>query len=154
MNSHYKYMSIAIEEAKKALASGDVPVGSVIVRDDILISKAHNTVEFQNNPTNHAEIIAIQSASQILGDKHLVDCNIYVTLEPCAMCAGAIVLARLRRLIFGAYDPKTGACGSLFSIPFENKLNHKVEVIGGVMESQCAELLKDFFEKLRTNQNA
>jgi len=155
MNSlHRKYMSLAIDEAKNASSSGDVPVGAIIVKDDIILSKANNSVELELNPINHAEIIAIISASQMIGKKHLTGCDLYVTLEPCTMCVGAIILARIRRVIFGAYDPKTGACGSLFSIPFEKKLNHQVEVIGGIMEEECSQLLSRFFANIRDNNDA
>ncbi len=154
MNLHHKYMTLAIEVSKNALKSGDIPVGAVIVQNDTIVCSAHNTIEHDNNPINHAEIIAINLASQILGDKHLTDCDMYVTLEPCVMCAGAIILARMRRIIFGAYDSKTGACGSLFSILYESKLNHKVEVIGGIMEAECSLHLMKFFENIRKNKNA
>jgi len=143
------FMKFAILESKKSLKSGDVPVGAIIVKDNKIISRAHNQIEKKGDSTAHAELLAIQKAIKKLGYKHLLDCTLYVTLEPCAMCAGAIVLARIPRVVFGATDPKTGACGSLYNIVNDKRLNHRCEVISGVLEDECSKLLKDFFKKLR-----
>ncbi len=145
-------MHEAIKQARRSLLAEDVPVGAVIVKDGKIIARGYNQVEKRQNPIAHAEIVAIEKASKKLGYKHLLDCDIYVTLEPCAMCCGAIVLARLRRLIFGAYDPKTGAAVSLYNITNDPRLNHRLEVLGGVLQDDCVALLKNFFKKLR-NKN-
>lgn len=142
-------MEVAIEEAKKAAALGEVPVGAVIVYENNIVSTAYNMKEYMKDATAHAEIIAIKKASSILDKWRLSDCNIYVTLEPCVMCAGAIVQARMGKLIFGAYDKRFGACKSLYNIPEEGKLNHKVDIIDGIMEEECSFLLSDFFKKRR-----
>lgn len=144
-----KYLREAIKQARRSLVAEDVPVGAVIVQNGEIIARGYNQVEKKQNPTAHAEIIAIEKACKKLGYKHLLNCDIYVTLEPCAMCCGAIVLARLRRLIFGAYDPKTGAAVSLYNITNDQRLNHRLEVIGGVLQEDCAMMLKEFFQKLR-----
>ena len=142
-------MAVAIEEAEKALLTGDVPIGAVIVRNGVIIAKAHNQVEALKDPTAHCELLAIRSAVAAIGDKQLTDCALYVTLEPCSMCAGAIVLARIAEVVFGASDPKTGACGSLYIIADDDRLNHQAKIIGGIMESECSTPLKQFFNKLR-----
>ena len=142
-------IQIALSEAKKSLISADVPVGAIIVKDNKIISRAHNQIEQKGDSTAHAELLAIQKAIKKIGYKHLLDCTLYVTLEPCSMCAGAIVLARIPRVVYGATDPKTGACGSLYNIINDNRLNHRCEVISGVLEDECSKLLKDFFKKLR-----
>ncbi len=146
-------MAVAIELAKQSTEYEDVPVGAVIVHNDIIIGRGYNQIEKMNNSLVHAEIIAINDAISNYGYKHLLDCSIYVTLEPCAMCAGAIVLARISHLIYGAKDPKTGACGSLFNIPQDERLNHRVNVISGIKEDECSRLLKDFFKELRKTGN-
>lgn len=151
-SSHKKYMQAAIEEARKAPENGDVPVGAVIVYNDVIIGKGYNMVEQFKDATLHAEIIALKEAFKNIGGKYLHDCSIYVTLEPCAMCSGAIVLARVKNLIFGADDSKAGACGSLFSIPFEPRLNHRVEVIAGIMSIECSELVQSFFHGIRNRK--
>lgn len=142
-------MSWALEEAEKALESEDAPIGAVIVKGDNIIGSGYNQVEKNGDPSAHAEMIAIKEAVQNNGYKRLLDCDIYVTVEPCAMCAGAIVLARLRRIVFGAYDPKAGACGSLYNIPSDERLNHKCEIVPGVLQEECSQILKDFFKKIR-----
>ncbi len=152
LENDQKYMHEAIKQARRSLLAEDVPVGAVIVKDGKIIARGYNQVEKRQNPIAHAEIVAIEKASKKLGYKHLLDCDIYVTLEPCAMCCGAIVLARLRRLIFGAYDPKTGAAVSLYNITNDPRLNHRLEVLGGVLQDDCVALLKNFFKKLR-NKN-
>ncbi len=144
------YMSEALREARKAAREDEVPVGCVIVQDRKIIARGHNQVERLNDPTAHAEMIAITSAASYLGSKWLNGASIYVTIEPCSMCAGAFVLARIKRLIYGADDPKTGACGSAVNIINNNKLNHRIKVKKGVLEHESSSLLKDFFKKRRT----
>lgn len=146
---HHKYMQLAIEQARKAISNGDVPVGAVIVRNEEIIGTGYNMVEKMGDPTLHAEIIALREASENIGAKFIYDSTLYVTLEPCVMCVGAIVLARLKCIVFGSDDLKMGACGSLFSIPAEPQLNHRVEVIGGINSTACSKLLSDFFEQIR-----
>ena len=144
-----KYMKMAINEAVKAFNKNEIPVGCVIVKDNLVVAKAHNLREINNLVTSHAEILAITKANKKLNSWRLDDCDIYVTLEPCAMCSGAIIQARIKNLYFGAYDLKAGACGSvlnLFSYPF----NHKVNVVGGILEDECKKLLQDFFKTLRS----
>ena len=143
-----KYMQQAIELAKAAAAMGEIPVGCVIVHNDRIVAQTHNTVEQNNCPTCHAEINAINQASQILG-KYLTECDMYVTLEPCPMCTGAIIGARIKRLYIGAPDAKTGCCGSNLDIITKQHFNHKVEVYHGIMESKCSEIISNFFENLR-----
>lgn len=142
-------MQIALEEAGSAAESGEVPVGAVVVRDQRLLAKAHNLRETTGNPTAHAEILAVAEAAQAVGSWRLERCDVYVTLEPCAMCAGALVNARVRRLVFGALDPKAGFCGSLGDIVRDPRLNHRLEVVSGVKADACAHLLRDFFARLR-----
>ncbi len=143
------YMAEAIAEAKKAAAAGEVPVGAVIVRGGEIIARGYNRTETEKDPTVHAEMIAIREAAKALGGWRLPGCTMYVTLEPCSMCAGAIVWARLEKLVIGAMDPKAGACGSVFNIPQEERLNHCTEIETGCMEEECAGLLKEFFRNLR-----
>ena len=143
------YMSEALKQARKAAEEDEVPVGCVIVRDRKIIARAHNQVERLNDPTAHAEMIAITSAANYLGSKWLNGVSIYVTIEPCSMCAGAFVLARIKRLIYGADDPKTGACGSVENIINNKKLNHRITVKKGILEKESSSLLKDFFKKKR-----
>lgn len=153
MKSDEYYINEAIKQARKCSASEDVPVGAVIVQGGKIIARGYNQVEKRNNSTAHAEIIAIERAIKKVGYKHLLDCDIYVTLEPCPMCSGAIVLARLRRLVFGAFDPKAGAAANLYNITSDVRLNHRLDVLGGVCETECSLLLKDFFKKLRERKN-
>jgi tRNA(adenine34) deaminase len=143
------FISLALSEAVKAMRNGDVPVGAVIVKDGKVIAKAHNQVEKMGNSIAHAELIAIDRAIKKLKYKNLVGCSIYVTLEPCIMCAGALVLARLDRLIFGATDPKAGACGTLYNIANDDRLNHKINITQGVMSEESSKLLQHFFSDLR-----
>ena len=139
----------ALREARAAAESDEVPVGCVIVHDGLIIGRGHNQTETLQDATAHAEIVAIGAASSALGSWRLLDCTLYVTLEPCAMCAGAIVLARLGRLVYGAADPKAGACGSVLDVIGERRLNHRVPVTPGVLEPECGELLRQFFRKKR-----
>jgi tRNA(adenine34) deaminase len=143
-------MAEALEEARAALAHDDVPIGCVIAREGSVIARARNRRETDRDPTAHAEILALRAAAAALGSWRLDGCTVYVTLEPCAMCAGAMVLARVPRLIFGAPDPKAGAAGSLYDIPRDPRLNHQVEVRSGVGAEESAELLRDFFAARRT----
>jgi tRNA(adenine34) deaminase len=145
-------MRLAIAEAHAALEADEVPVGAVIAHHGRVIGAAHNQRETLHDPTAHAEMIAITQAAEALGDWRLEDCVLYVTLEPCPMCAGAIVQARIPQLVFGAADPKAGGCGSLFSIVTDRRLNHQVEVISGILESECATVLKEFFETKRRSR--
>ncbi|HHX18853.1 MAG TPA: nucleoside deaminase [Clostridiaceae bacterium] len=151
-NEHRKYMEEAIKMAERAATYGDIPAGAVIVHGDKIIARGYNTREAKQDATGHAEIMAIREASEILGTWRLIDCDLYVTLEPCLMCAGAIIQARLRRVIFGAYDPKSGMAGSVANV-FELPANHRVEVTGGVLEERCGDMLRSFFAR-RRKENA
>lgn len=142
-------MRAALREAERALEEEEAPVGAVLVREGRLIGRGHNRVEALQDPTAHAEIIAIGAACEAMGSRRLEGCTLYVTLEPCPMCAGAIVLARIPRLVFGASDPKTGACGSLMNLVQDDRLNHRVTLTSGVLGLECGELLRAFFERLR-----
>jgi tRNA(adenine34) deaminase len=142
-------MKMAYNEAVKAFNKNEIPVGCVIVKSDLVIAKAHNLREINNLVTSHAEILAITKANKKLGSWRLDDCDIYVTLEPCAMCSGAIIQSRIKNLYFGAYDLKAGAAGSVLNL-FNYPFNHKVNVIGGIMEDECKKLLQDFFKTLRS----
>ena len=148
-----KYMSEALKEAEKAVAAGEIPVGAVIVRDGSIIARAHNMTETMKDPTAHAEILAIREAAKALGGWRLTDCEMFVTVEPCSMCAGAIVWSRISKLYIGAMDPKAGACGSLMNIPQDERLNHFVDIETGVMEEECSLIMKEFFRKLRSSKN-
>ncbi|MCM8801250.1 MAG: tRNA adenosine(34) deaminase TadA [Candidatus Omnitrophica bacterium] len=144
------YMSEAIKEARKALEEDEVPIGCVIVYKGRIVSRGYNQVERLHDPTAHAEMLAITSATLYLNSKWLNECSMYVTIEPCSMCAGALVLARVKDLCFGARDPKAGACGSVLNIVNNKNLNHRIKVKGGILEEQCSDLLKEFFKKKRT----
>ncbi len=152
MERHEDYMRIAIEEAKIAASLGESPIGAVIVQDGVVVGRGHNTTETDKDPTCHAEMNAIRDAAKHLGGWRLPRCSMYVTLEPCSMCAGAIVLARIERLYVGTPDPKSGACGSLRNIPGDERLNHRVDITTGVLQEECSALLKDFFRQLRRNK--
>lgn len=148
-----KYMNAALEEAKKACAAGEIPIGAVIVKDNKIISRAHNETESLKDPTAHAEMRAIRRAAKVLGGWRLTGCEMFVTAEPCSMCAGAIVWARIEKLYIGTMDPKSGACGSVFNIPQEKKLNHFVKIETGLMQEECSRLMKDFFKQLRKKKS-
>jgi tRNA(adenine34) deaminase len=154
IDEHERFMHLAISEAKIAADYGDVPIGAVIVLDNEVIAKGYNRVELDNNALHHAEIMAINSAIESIGYKHLLDSSIYVTLEPCPMCAGAIVLSRIPKIIYGAKDPKAGASHSLYSITSDDRLNHRCEVISGVLEKECSAILSNFFKDIRKKKNA
>lgn len=143
------YMGIALQEAKKAFEEGEVPVGAVVVRGGDIVGRGHNRVETDKDPTAHAEILAIRQAARTLGGWRLSDCDLYVTVEPCAMCAGAIVLSRIDRLFVGAPDPKAGACFSVNHLVTDSRLNHRVELFTGVLEEECRQLMRRFFRRLR-----
>jgi len=146
---HELFMSMALEEARKAEAIGEVPIGCVIVKDGEVIASAHNKRETTQQPTAHAEILAIQTASEKLGTWRLTDCDLYVTLEPCPMCAGAILQARIKTVVYGASDPKAGCCGTLMNLLEDQRFNHMCEVIPGVCAEACGEILTQFFRRLR-----
>ena len=142
----------ALKEAKKAYEKNEVPVGCVIVKDGKIIARGHNLKEIKCDTTKHAEIIAIQKASQKLKSWRLIDCDMYVTLEPCSMCAGAIIQSRISKLYFGASDLKTGAVGSVLNLFEDYKFNHQVEFQGGILRDECENILKQFFKELRNNK--
>jgi len=147
-----RFIREALKYARRAYTKGEAPVGAVVVRDGAVISYGYNERERKQDATLHAEMTAIKRCCKKLGLWRLYGCTIYVTLEPCAMCAGAIVLARLDRLVFGASDPKSGACGTLFDIPGSGKLNHSPDVTGGVLRGECAALLTGFFTGIRAGE--
>lgn len=149
MDKDRQWMKKALREAERAFEEGEVPIGAVVVREDRLIGRGRNMVEALQDPTAHAEIIAITAACETLGEKWLEGCTLYVTLEPCPMCAGAIVWARLKRLVFGAFDEKAGAASTLYQIPQDERLNHHVEVVSGLEADRAAALMQDFFRQRR-----
>jgi tRNA(adenine34) deaminase len=143
------FMQLAIREAQRALEHDDVPIGAVVVRDGEVLGAGHNERELRQDPTAHAEVIALREAARALGSWRIPEGVLYVTLEPCAMCAGAIVLARVPRVVFGCTDPKAGAAGSVLDVLAEPRLNHRPEVAGGLLAADCAALLTDFFSSRR-----
>jgi tRNA(adenine34) deaminase len=143
------FMRLALREADRALEHEDVPIGAVLVRNGEVVAAAHNERELRQDPTAHAEVIALREAAEAAGTWRLLDTVLYVTLEPCAMCAGAIVLARVPRVVFGASDPKAGACGSVLDVLGEARLNHRPDVAGGLLAGECGGLLSDFFASRR-----
>jgi tRNA(adenine34) deaminase len=143
------FMRMALREAERALEHDEVPIGAVLVREGELVAGAHNERELRQDPTAHAEIITLREAAVALGSWRLLDTVLYVTLEPCAMCAGAIVLARVPRVVYGASDPKAGACGSVLDVLGEPRLNHRPDVAGGLLALECGELLSEFFASRR-----
>lgn len=146
-------MAIALEEANLASEEDEVPVGAVVVRDGVLLGRGHNRTRALNDPTAHAEMLAISAACQKLQSARLDNADLYVTLEPCAMCAGAIVLSRIKRLYYGADDPKAGACGSIIDVVRDPRFNHVVEVYSGIEKDAASRLLSEFFEKLRNDRD-
>lgn len=147
--SDQKWMNFAFFEAEKALEKEEVPIGCVIVRQNRIIAKAHNLVQTLKDPTAHAEILAITSACNHLQSKILDEATLYVTLEPCSMCVGALVLSKIKRLVFAAKDTKTGACGGMVDLLNHEKFNHKIEVSSGISEEKCSQIIKDFFKQKR-----
>lgn len=152
MKNDYKYMRIALQMAEEAQNNGEIPVGAVLVRGGEVVAKERNRVQELGDTTAHAEALAIKSASKAIGEKYLSECTLYVTLEPCPMCAGAIVLSKVGRLVFGASDIKAGACGSLYMIASDKRLNHRAEITAGIMEQECKNMLKEYFANLRENK--
>jgi tRNA(adenine34) deaminase len=148
-----QFMHMALQQAALAPAVGEVPIAAVLVHDGHVLASAHNDREASQDPTAHAEMIVIRKAAEQLRMWRLTDTTLYVTLEPCAMCAGAIVQSRIARLVFGAWDPKAGACGSIFDIPAERRLNHRVEVLGGLLEQESQALLQHFFRSKRRHMS-
>ena len=144
-----KFMKEALKEARKAYNKLEVPVGAVIVKDGKVIARAYNQKEMKQDTINHAEILAIKKASKKLESWRLVDCDMYVTLEPCSMCAGALIQSRIRKVYIGALDEKTGACGSVLNLLNDYDFNHKVEVETGILKEECEDMLKNFFKELR-----
>ncbi len=149
MKREEKFMKEAIKEAKKAYSKLEVPVGAVIVKDDKIIARAHNLKETKFDTTKHAEILAIQKASKKLESWRLIDCEMYVTLEPCSMCAGALINSRIKKVYIGANDEKTGAVGSVFNLLEDYTFNHKVEIEKGILKEDCEKILKEFFKEIR-----
>ncbi len=143
-------MMEALKEAKKAFELGEIPIGAVIVKDEEIIARGHNLREVTKDPTAHAEIIAIRRASEVLGGWRLTNCDLYVTIEPCPMCAGAIMMSRINKLFIGSMDPKGGAAGSLYNIVNDDRLNHRTEIIYDVLRDECSSIMKEFFKKLRS----
>ncbi len=152
MQEAEKYMKQALKQAKKAYEKEEIPVGAVIVKNNKIIARAYNKKEETNNPINHAEIIAIQKASKKLGSWRLTDCEMYVTLEPCSMCAGALIQSRIKKVYIGTMDEKTGSCGSKLNLLENYTFNHKVEIETGIMQKECENLLKQFFKELRNKK--
>ena len=149
MTEQEKFMKEALKEAKKAYDKEEIPVGAVIVKDNKIIARAYNVKEEKMDTTKHAEILAIQKASKKLKSWRLQDCDMYVTLEPCSMCAGALIQSRIRKVYIGTMDHKTGACGSVLNLLEDYKFNHKVQIESGIMEKECESILKEFFKYLR-----
>ena len=145
------WMQKALELARKAQAEDEVPVGALIVKDDQLIAEGFNQPIKSNDPSAHAEMVALRNAGQVLNNYRLIDTTLYVTLEPCSMCVGAMIHARVKRLVFGAFDPKTGAAGSAINLIADDVHNHQVEVLGGLLEDECRDLLQGFFRKKRSS---
>jgi len=143
----------ALKEAEKALEKDEVPVGAVIVHGGKIIARAHNQNVLLKDPTAHAEMVAITEATAALKTERLLESKLYVTIEPCAMCAGALVLARVKRIIFGAEDPKAGACGSVLNVAHHKKLNHRIPMTSGVLEKECRSLIQEFFRRKRKKEN-
>lgn len=144
-----RFMRLAMREAQRAQEHGDVPIGAVLVRNGEVVGAAHNERELRQDPTAHAEVLALRAAARAAGSWRVLDTVMYVTLEPCAMCAGAIVLARVPRVVFGAFDPKAGACGSVLDVLAEPRLNHRPQVAGGLLAQECGALLSGFFAARR-----
>jgi len=148
-NNHVKWMKVAFREAEKAFEQNEVPIGAVVVQNGQIIGRGYNQCENLIDPTAHAEIIAITSASNTIKDWRLKDCQLYVTKEPCPMCAGALVNARINMVVFGMYDEKEGCCGSLYQLCTDNRFKHQLTVKGGIMEDACTSIIQEFFKKQR-----
>ncbi len=148
-----RFMNEALKEAQSAYELGEVPIGAVIEKDGQIIARGHNMTETWKDPTAHAEMIALREASRVLGGWRLPGCNMYVTIEPCSMCAGAMVWSRIENLYIGAMDEKAGACGSVFNIACNDRLNHRIHIETGIMEEECKNIMKQFFRQLRNRKN-
>jgi tRNA(adenine34) deaminase len=147
-----RWMALALEQAQLAADKGEVPVGAVVIHGEKVIAKTHNLRESNKDPLAHAELLAIAAAAQLLGRWRLIDCTLFVTLEPCPMCAGAIVNSRLDRIVYGTGDPRAGACGTIFNIVEDERLNHRPEVVRGVLKEPCSQILSKFFKDLRAKR--
>lgn len=152
MTDDERWMEFALKEAEQAYERKEVPIGAVVIHNGRIIGRGYNQIETLKDPTAHAEMIAITAAATQLGSRRLEECTLYVTIEPCAMCAGAIVLARIPKLVFGAADAKAGGCGTLYNIVQDARLNHQVELVRGVLEEKSSAILKDFFTKVRSEE--
>lgn len=153
LQQHQQFMRYAFTLAEEAMEADEIPIGAVVVHNNRVVGRGYNQTEMLNDCTAHAEMIALSAASSTLQNKYLHGCTLYVTLEPCPMCAGALVWSKIDRIVFGAADPKSGACGSVFNLAANNKLNHQVEVIQGVLERDCDWILKQFFANKRSSSN-
>jgi tRNA(adenine34) deaminase len=151
VEAHEAFMGMALQEAEAAALEGETPVGAVVVCEGAVVARAHNRRETDEDPTSHAELVAVREAAHRLGRWRLSDCTVYVTLEPCPMCAGALVNARVGQLVYGASDPKAGAVGTLYDLSSDERLNHRFDVVSGVRAEESSKLLKDFFAELRAN---
>ena len=149
LSTHEKYMKEALIEARKAFDADEVPIGAVIVKDDVIIARGHNRRETDRDPTAHAEMVAMRHAAGYLGGWRLLGCGIYVTIEPCPMCAGAAIQARLNMICYGAEDPKAGCCGTFYNLPEDDRFNHNAKVISGILRGECAEIMKEYFADKR-----
>ncbi|WP_216355464.1 tRNA adenosine(34) deaminase TadA [Geothermobacter hydrogeniphilus] len=148
------YMLEALAEARRAETLAEVPIGAVIVHQGEIIARAHNRREVDQDPTAHAELLAIRQAAEVLGSWRLLDCSLYVTLEPCVMCMGAIILSRIPRLVYACRDPRAGAVGSIYELHRDERFNHRVEVVEGVLREECSDVLREFFRQLRERKKA
>ncbi len=147
------YMRLAIQQASEAFEADEVPIGAVVVHHNKIIGRGYNQVERLKDATAHAEMIALSAAFNHIGDWRLEDCYLFSTVEPCTMCAGAAMLSRIKRIVFGASDPKFGACGSIFNVPAEKKLNHRIEVVSGILSDEISEMMKQFFKQIRLQKD-
>ncbi len=153
-SSHTEWMQIALDEARSAQQHGDVPVGAVVVKDGRMVAARHNERELTNDPTAHAEVLALRDAAEVLGSWRLEGCSLYVTLEPCVMCGGALVNSRIHKVIYGAADEKAGACLSLYNVADDPRLNHQFELVPGILADECSQILLDFFQSVRADRSA
>lgn len=152
-DKHEDYMRLAIQQADEAFEADEVPIGAVVVHNSRVIGRGFNQTERLKDATAHAEMIALSAAYNQLGDWRLEDCYLFSTVEPCTMCAGAAVLSRIKTIVYGAADPKFGACGSIFNVPTEKKLNHRIEVVSGVLSDEISEMMKQFFKQIRLQKD-
>ncbi len=153
-SGHTEWMQIALDEARSAQQHGDVPVGAVVVKDGRMVAARHNERELTNDPTAHAEVLALRDAAEVLGSWRLEGCSLYVTLEPCVMCGGALVNSRIHKVIYGAADEKAGACLSLYNVADDPRLNHQFELVPGILADECSQILLDFFQSVRADRSA